>query len=132
MAIRRIGLRYINRIFLPPVNDIVDLNDYLCLGLKLPEDLSLKFTSVLNEYSVIEDGTGNEAKVRMVIAEHEKLLSVRQNQPLPIILDIAASHRGSADPQVWENIESTILALRRMGNAIFRSSLTERCLNLFR
>ncbi len=132
VTIRRIGLRYINRILLPSGEGIVNLDEYLCLDSKLPEEIALKFTSVLNEYSAIEDVTGHEVKVRMVIDERETLPWLRENQPLPVIFDIAGSHRESYDPQIWENIESTIFALRRMANAIFRSSLTERCLNLFR
>jgi len=127
VTIRRIGLRYINRIFLPFGEDIVNLDEYLRLGPGLPHETALKFTSVLNEYSAIEDVTDHEVKVRMVIDEQE-----RTDQPLPVILDIAGSHRRSADPQVWENIEATILALRGLANAIFRSSLTKQCLNLFR
>ncbi|HXA15707.1 MAG TPA: TIGR04255 family protein [Thermoanaerobaculia bacterium] len=132
VTIRRIGLRYINRIFLPAGEGIVDLSDYLYLGSKLPEEVSLKFTAVLNEYSAIEDATGHEVKVRMVINEQEKEIWRREEQPLPVIFDIAGSHRGSADPQVWENIEATIRALGYTAYAIFWSSLTERCLNLFR
>ncbi len=132
VTVRRIGLRYINRIFLPSGEGIINLDEYLHLGSELPDEIALKFTSVLNEYSAVEDVTGNEVKVRMVIDEIEKLPWLRENQPLPVILDIAGSYRQSSDPQVWENIEAAILALRRMANAIFWSSLTERCLNLFR
>jgi uncharacterized protein (TIGR04255 family) len=132
LAVRRIGLRFINRIDLPPVEEIVDLGEYLNLGSRLPEDVSLKFTSVLNEYSAVEDISENEVKVRFVIREQDLPPPWRRETPLPVILDIAGSRRGSADPQVWENISATIQSLRRMGNAIFRSSLTERCLNLFR
>jgi uncharacterized protein (TIGR04255 family) len=132
VSIRRIGLRYINRLHLPLAEGIVSLNDYLCLGLTLPEEVALKLTSVLNEYSAIEDETGHEVKVRMVIDEQETVPRRREDPPLPVIFDIAGSHRQSSDPQAWENIEATILALRRMANSIFRSSLTERCLNLFR
>jgi uncharacterized protein (TIGR04255 family) len=132
VTVRRVGLRYINRILLPPVDDIVHLNDYLYIESRLPDEVLLKFTSVLNEYSAVEEGTSNEVKVRIVINEHENRPWLRDNQPLPVIFDIACSDRSSVDPQVWENIESTIISLRRMGNAIFRSSLTEQCLGLFR
>ncbi len=132
VTIRRIGVRYINRILLPSGEGIVNLDEYLYLGSKLPDEIALKFTSILNEYSAIEDVTGHEVKVRMVIDEREVLPWLRENQPLPVIFDIAGSHRHSYDPLMWENIESTILALRRMANAIFWSSLTEQCLNLFR
>jgi len=123
VAIRRIGLRYINHILVPSGLRIADLNEYLHLGSGLPDDMTLKF----NEYLAIEDVTGNEVRVRMVIDAQE-----RPDQPPPVILDIAGSRRHSADPQVWENIETTILGLRRMANAVFQSSLTEQCLTLFR
>jgi uncharacterized protein (TIGR04255 family) len=123
VTVRRISLRYINRILLPSSASIINLDEYLHLGSKLPDEMALKF----NEYLAIDDVTGNEVKVRMVINEQE-----RTNRPLPVILDIAGSHRHSTDPQVWENIEATILGLRRMANAAFQSSLTEQCLNLFR
>lgn len=132
VAVRRIGLRYINRILLPPVEEIVELNDYLYLGSRLPEDVSLKFTAILNEYSAVEGLTDNEVKVRIVIDEYEKHPWSRETQPLPVILDIACSHWGAAESPAWENIESTIRSLRHLANAVFRSNLTERCLNLFR
>jgi uncharacterized protein (TIGR04255 family) len=131
VTVRRLGLRYINRILLPWGEGIVNLDEYLRMDSRLPDETSLRFTSVLNEYSAIEDVTGNEVEVRMVVDEQGPL-SVRGDQSLPVIFDIAGSHRESTDPQVWENIEATILALGRMANAIFRSSLTEQCLNLFR
>jgi uncharacterized protein (TIGR04255 family) len=123
VTIRRIGLRYINRILLPLGGSIINLDEYLHLGSNLPNDMVLRF----NEYSAIEQATGNEFKVRIVIDELERL-----DQPLAVILDIAGSHRRSSDPQIWENIEAAFFALRRMANAVFRSSLTEQCLNLFR
>jgi uncharacterized protein (TIGR04255 family) len=132
VAIRRIGLRFINQIDLPPVEEIGDLADYLNLGSRPPEHLSLKFTSVLNEYSAVEDRTENEVKVRFVIREQDVPPPWRREMPVPVILDIVGSQRGSVDRLVWENIQPTIQSLRRMDNAIFRSSLTERCLNLFR
>jgi uncharacterized protein (TIGR04255 family) len=132
VSIRRIGLRFINQIDLPPVEEIGDLGEYLNLGSRPPEDLSLKFTSVLNEYSAVEDVSDNEVKVRFVIREQDVPPPWRREMPVPVILDIAGSRRGSVDPLVWENLEPTIQSLRRMDNAIFRSSLTERCLNLFR
>ena len=131
VAIRRVGLRYINRILLPAGEGIIDLSEYVSLGPKFPEEVSLELTSVLNQYTAVEPATGHEVNVRMVIDEQEQS-AWRERQPLIVILDIAGSHRGSADPRVWENIEETILTLDRMTNAVFRSSLTERCLNLFR
>jgi uncharacterized protein (TIGR04255 family) len=132
VAICQIRLRFINRIVLPLVDGFVDPNEYLCLGPKLPEELSLELVSVLNQYTAVDRATGHEADVRMVIEQPERPAFPRSRQSLPIIFDIAGINRRSADPQAWENIETTIRALRRMVNTIFWSSLTERCLNLFR
>ncbi|MGH9420826.1 MAG: TIGR04255 family protein, partial [Thermoanaerobaculia bacterium] len=132
VAVVQIRLRFINRIPLPMGEGPPDLNEYLKPGPKLPEGLSLELTSILNQYTAIDAATGDEVNVRIVIDEHEMPPKLSKKRSLPVIFDVAGLHRDSADPQVWENIEATILALRGMVSAVFWSSLTERCLNLFR
>jgi uncharacterized protein (TIGR04255 family) len=125
VAIQRIALRYINRILLPAPDGTADLDDYLRLGPKLPKEISVELTATLNHYAAVERSTGHEVNVTITVEE-------QAHPPLNVILDIAASHPGSSEPETWENIKGTILSLRRLNNAIFWNSLTERCLNLFR
>lgn len=123
--VRRIGLRYINRILLPTLDGFVDLGQYLEKGPAVADPDVLELSSFLNQYSAIEPATGHQVNVTMT---QGSII----NERLPVIFDIEAEHVGVADPQVWENIQTTILSLRRLKNHIFMKSLTERCLNLFR
>lgn len=132
LAICQIRLRFINRIVLPADDGFVDLSEYLRLCPKVPEALSLELTSVLNQYTAVEPATGNEANVRMVIEQQDRLPLTPLRQSPPVIVDIAGINRRSFDPRIWENVEATIRALHRMVNTIFWGSLTQRCLDLFR
>jgi uncharacterized protein (TIGR04255 family) len=125
VQIRRIVLRYINRIFLPTSDGLVDIGNYLRLNFKLPDETGLELSGFFNQYSATEAETGHQVNVSMVAQPVE-------GDRLPVVFDIEAIHPAPADPESWENIRATILLLRRLKNRIFARTLTEQCLNLFR
>src|SRR5207244_7181938 len=96
--IRRITLRYINRILLPMEEDTrVDLDEYLPLGPRFPEGHSLTYSSFLNRYSADEVGTGNHVTITLT---NQKI----ENGRLPVIFDIEVQRRLETEPENWEAI----------------------------
>ncbi len=124
VQIRAIRLHYINRILLPLSNKRVELEEYIKLGPRLPDEERLTFSGFLNQHAVVEAVTGNQANI------------VLTTQPpaadqLPLIFDIEATSAGNADPGDWPWIETRIQSLRRLKNHIFVNTLTDKCLKLF-
>lgn len=125
LEVRSIRLRYINRIFLPIVDDLVELNDYLKIGPRLPEEERLILTGFLNQHVAMERDTNNQ--VTMVLTQQPM-----ENDLLPIIFDIQASRAHTVEPEDWETILRAVQTLRHLKNRVFFNSLTEQCLELFR
>jgi len=124
VQIRTIRLRYINRILLPLTEGRVELDEYLKLGPRLPDEDKLTFTGFLNQHSALEADTGNQ--VNMVLTTQPQ-----EADRLPVIFDIEAFKSDSYDPLDWDTIHLQILSLRRLKNVVFENSLTDKCLNLF-
>ncbi len=125
VQIRAVRLRYINRILLPLTNGRVELDEYLKLGPRLPDEERLTLAGFLNQHAVVEAITGNQANI--VLTTQPQLA----NQ-LPLIFDIEATSAGNAEPTDWPWIETRIRSLRSLKNHIFRNTLTDKCLKLFR
>lgn len=124
VQIRVVRLRYINRILLPLTGGRVELEDYVKVSPRLPED-SLTLASFLNQYSAVEAGSGHEISVVVTAQPIE-------NDRVPIIFDncVASAGVGSPDDSAW--FLSKIESLRGLKNRIFRNTLTDKCLNLYR
>ena len=119
-----VRLRYINRIQLPMSDGKVDLDQYLKLAPRLPDEEKLTFVGFFNQHSSVEPATGNQ--VNIVFATQPPTAS-----ELPIILDIEAFKVIEAEPTEWQSIAATIASLRSLKNLVFANSLTPKCLNLF-
>ena len=121
--VRQLRLRYINRILLPMAADQLDLEDYLKLGPRLPED-RLVFRSFFNQYTAVEEATGLQVNVTLTLQPPEA-------GKLPIIFDNSALSVDPAAPDDWRLLRDRINALRGLKNRVFRNTLTEKCLDLF-
>lgn len=121
---RLVRLRFINRILLPTRGGNVELNDYLRLTPRLPDETKLVFSGFFNQNSATEPATGNAVSITMAT---EPMIGDK----LPIILDIEAHHAAIIEPNDWTAIASRIQSLRVLKNMVFRNSLTDSCLNLF-
>jgi len=119
-----VRLRYINRFLIPLVDGRIDLDVYLKLGPRLPDENKLTLVGFLHQHSAAEADTGNRVNIILTAQppEYDKL---------PIILDIEAFRPGNGEPSNWTEIQSKIQSLRRLKNAVFENSLTDQCLNLF-
>lgn len=123
VQVRRVRLRYVNRIQIPLVDGKVNLEKYLAV-VPLPEDDALDFSGFVTRHTAVEVATRHESRV------------VLATQPasagsIPVILDntaVAPLPEGAE----WPAIREKIVALRHLKNRVFRSMLTEECLDLFR
>ena len=125
MQVTAIKLRYINRLPLPTAEGHVQLEEYLEVAPKVPGEEELTLTGFVQQYAAVDNRTGHGANI--------VLTPQRLDQgKLPIILDIAVSADQKGEPNDWDWIIATIQSLRELKNDIFRRSLTEKCLMLFR
>ena len=124
LLVRRVGLRYINRIALPLGNGKIELDDYLKSGPKLPTESHLQFAGFMHQQQLIEQETGNVANVVLTTQPTE-------NEKLPLIFDIGTTNEKSFEPSNWEQVKTSIESLRKLKNHIFFDSLTEKCRCLF-
>lgn len=124
LQIRRVALRFINRIPLPADQGRVELADYLKISPELPDD-ELEFIGFLDQHSAVDPKTGNQVNITLVMQPLE-------GDRLPLIFDIDASRVVSGSPEDWTLIRTTLDSLRVLKNRVFERTLTEKCLNLFR
>ncbi len=125
IAVKKIQLRYINRILLPMSHHQVDLDLYLRLGPRIADDDNVLVRSFLNQYTAVEKTTGLLVNVTITLQPEE-------NEKFPIIFDnIVISPGPDSDPGDWDGLKKRIEALRILKNRVFESTLTEACLKLF-
>lgn len=125
MQIRKVRLRYINRIHLPVEEGRVDLDDYFRIGPRLPDELRLRLIGFLNQFEAVEPDSGYLVTA-VLTAEQE------QHGKLPVIFDNAVAATQAVDPADWEQIEAALQSLRNVKNGVFRNAVSDKCLNLFR
>lgn len=124
VEIHRIGLRYINRIQLPP--DVLRLEDYLESAPVPPKDLDLPFHGFMHQDT-------------LAVSEHLYAINViRTMQPSPdpgvqglsLILDIDAfTTQGFELDEV--DLERRLLEMRWLKNKVFFGSVTPNAMKLF-
>ena len=124
VQIRVVRLRYINRILLPLIDGRVELEGYLKVGPRLPDEDRLRFAGFLNQYTAVEMDTG--LQVNVVLTSQ-----LPESDKVPIIFDISVTSSETAEPEDWAWLLAKTQSLRRLKNRIFRNTLTEQCLNLF-
>lgn len=125
LAIRRVSLRYINRIVIPHENRRLDLKQYFRTGPRLPTQ-GLVSTGFLLQNRAVDSTTGHD--VVTVLASEGDLGA----SPFAFILDVTVSASvvmpTDEDALLWHTLEH----LRTLKNAVFRRTVTPQCLLLFR
>ncbi len=125
LQIRAVRLRYINRILLPMTNGKCQLDDYLKAAPQLPDEGRLALTGFITHRAAVETETGHQINIILTAQKPEE-------DKLPVILDICAMALGQGDPADWAWLFSRIVAIRSLCNRVFKESVTESCLNLYR
>jgi len=129
IQIRIIRLRYINRILLPLKRDKVDLDEYFQVGPRLPDEKRLTFLRFLNQHDAVDVETGH---LVTTVLTSEIASEYGPADSLPVIFDNCVASAESHGPDDWPWIENKILSLRALKNHVFKNSVTEKCLTLFR
>lgn len=124
LQIRMVRLRYINRMLLPAPDGKLDLTAFLNVAPRLPDERTLALVGFLSQQAAVELETGNH--VNLVLASQPL-----EGQKVPTILDLSVAAPGPMEPKNWSWILDRIVALRLLKNRVFRSTLTQKCLNLF-
>jgi uncharacterized protein (TIGR04255 family) len=124
VQIRLIRLRYINRILVPLTAGMVDLDEFLKVGPRLPDEETLLLSGFLSQQFAIEKHTGHQ--LNLVLTPQP-----RTDDKLPIILDITVGSGAVGDSTDWSNVLPTIQSLRSLKNRTFANTLTEKCIELF-
>jgi len=122
--IRIIRLRFINRIFLPMAAGKVDLDEFLKLGPRMPDEENLRLCSFLTQQVAIEKNTGHE--LNLVLTAEAPV-----DEKLPAILDITVASATITEPTDWPNMLQAIEKLRSLKNHAFFNTLTPECIDLF-
>jgi uncharacterized protein (TIGR04255 family) len=124
VQIRAIRLRYINRILVPITASTVDLDEFLKIGPRLPDEEKLMLSSFLSQQVAIERDTGY--RINLVLTAQAP-----ENEKLPVILDITVESLAIVDRFDWPTMLPTMGALRALKNRIFQNTLTSKCIELF-
>jgi uncharacterized protein (TIGR04255 family) len=122
VIVKRIALRFINRVPLPLTEGKIDIERYLKVGPTVPDgDIRLGLTGFTHENRVAELNSENLANV--VLAAQPPEASV-----LPVIFDIDAYRNVRLAPEGFDTFMPIVSSLRALKNQIFRNTLTEECL----
>lgn len=124
LQIRAIRMRFINRILLPLEDRQVDLDKYLTIAPRLPEEDALTFVSFFNQHAALDVVTGSQVNIVLTTQPPE-------GGKLPVIFDNTVIFEEPRDSDDWAWILSKIQVLRHLKNRIFRKALTGPCLYLF-
>lgn len=122
--IRRMQLRYINRILIPTQDGRTELDDYVRCGPRLPDENGLTLQGFLNQYSAVENATG--LAVQTVLTRQPA-----EDNQICLIFDNASIDNRPLEVGDWSAILERIAALRLLKNRVFENTLTPTCLSLF-
>lgn len=123
VQVKRIALRYINRISLPAPQGRVKLADYLANPPSLPV-ATLEFLGFLHQHSGADPLTKNRTNIVLT-------LETPAHDSIPLLFDIESFALCSCPPPDWGSLLQKLLELRSLNNAIFLNTLTARCKALF-
>ena len=125
LAIKRVSLRYVNRIAVPHDERRVVLARYFKTGPRLPTK-DLVSTGFLLQNNAVDSATNFD--VVTVLASHGQASATE----FAFLLDISVASNAlmavDDDDLLWQ----TLAQLRNLKNEVFRSTVTKQCMQLFR
>lgn len=123
LLVRRVRLRYINRIRLPRRETAGGVAGFFALGPSLPAGAGLVLSSFLSQQSAVDLET--ESEVRIILGAERP-----EGEFLPTILDIEVGRNEELEPKDWAGLSVRIEQLRALKNRVFQNTLTESCRQL--
>lgn len=126
VIVKKIALRFINRIELPLTNGGVNIETYLRNGPTLSKapGSQMRLTGFMHQHQVIDLASKNEATIILAARPPEATV-------LPIVLDIDVLRAVRLAPSEWNSFLPVMDSLRSLKNVIFRDTLTSECLNSY-
>jgi uncharacterized protein (TIGR04255 family) len=124
--IRKLGIRFINRILLPiEGNGGINLDRYLKTRPKLPRNCNLGFSTFVEQFSAITEDI-HKHYVNVTIAAR----AVEENK-IPLVVDIDVFNPDYSDSLSWDEINNQLALFRSLRNNVFNNIVTEECKKLF-
>ncbi len=124
LLVRKVRLRYINRILIPMQDGRVDLDEYLKCGPRTADEDRLTLVGFLNQYAAVDKDSGHRVET-VLTSQHN------DGNHVALIFDNSALSSELIEPEDWGAISRQIQSLRHLKNHVFQRTLTERCLSLF-
>jgi uncharacterized protein (TIGR04255 family) len=122
--VKMVSLRNINRIVTKLVDGKFDVEHYLRLCPRLPDEESLTFTGFLHTHQLLEPATGSLANV--VLASQPIIDGVSS-----MVLDINAFRNVGHKPDSQEIWKIDLPLVRRLKDEVFKNTLSEECLKSY-
>ena len=124
-AITRLSLRYINRLLLPMPGGTLDLDAYLTIAPRVPDETRFHIGPFVVQAELGE--TGSNCAAHFVLASQPP-----EDGYFPVLLDITTQLTAPLAPNDDAGILERLLRLRHLKNRIFHQSLTDTCRALYR
>ncbi|HVY82088.1 MAG TPA: TIGR04255 family protein [Steroidobacteraceae bacterium] len=125
ISVRRLSVRYINRLNLPGPE--LDFDDYLTSAPRLPEGMGYGVSSFTTAVVMPDAKTRTSTILRQVFDGPGAEPTI-----VPVILDIDVVREVSLDPSDDAAIRTAFSELRALKNQAFFGSLTQKCVELFK
>lgn len=124
VRIRVVRLRYINRILLPLESGTVDIEKYIRIAPRMPDEEGFFVAGFLTNLFTIQRDTGLQVTISLS-------LQPTQGDRLPIIFDNMAADVAPLDEVNWSALLPKLRSLRALKNHTFKNSLHPECIALF-
>ncbi len=121
VVVKRIALRYINRLMLPLTDGKVIIEKYISGGPVLPRGIPLTLTGFMHHHGFADPATRDAGHIILTAQPPE-------NDRLPVVFDIEAYRAVQLPPMRWGDFLPAIASLRNLKNSIFNSTVTEEWL----
>jgi len=124
VTLKRISMRYINRINIPIIENSPSLKDYFTVTPPVFPGNKLLLAGMFQSIQLV--CPDSKANAQLTIATENPT-----EMHVPIIVDIEAFINLNQDPSSFKVDGEEIKILRDLKNSIYRTTLTQECQNLF-
>jgi uncharacterized protein (TIGR04255 family) len=126
VEVKRLAVRYINRLPLPAPDGGVDLKKYLTAPPNVPDGLNVFVDGFLTQVQVADP----DGRIRATLTQALRPVLPTERDVVPVVLDIDAFEIGPFMADV-DYLRIRFTALRNYKNRLFFASITEDAADLF-